>query len=110
MKDTKAEKDRVYKEVLNQINDLGTKEVSQLENIVNTYRNQLMTDFRKDFPGLHADLYQFATYLFAGFSLRAISIIMNEKIENIYNKKSRLKNRVQNSDSPRKEEYLSLLN
>ena len=109
VKDTKAEKDRVYKEVLNQINDLGTKEVSQLENIVNTYRNQLMTDFRKDFPGLHADIYQFATYLFAGFSLRAISIIMNEKIENIYNKKSRLKNRVQNSDSPRREEYLSLI-
>ena len=109
VKDTKAEKDRVYKEVLNQINDLGTKEVSQLENIVNTYRNQLMTDFRKDFPGLHADIYQFATYLFAGFSLRAISIIMNEKIENIYNKKSRLKSRVQNSDSPRREEYLSLI-
>lgn len=109
VKDTKAEKDRVYKEVLNQINDLGTKEVSQLENIVNTYRNQLMTDFRKGFPGLNADNYQFATYLFAGFSLRAISIIMNEKIENIYNKKSRLKNRVQNSDSPRREEYLSLI-
>ena len=108
-KDTKVEKDRIYKEVMNQINDLGTKEVSQLENIVNTYRNQLMTDFRKDFPGLHADIYQFATYLFAGFSLRAISIIMNEKIENIYNKKSRLKNRVQNSDSLRREEYLSLI-
>lgn len=108
-KDTKVEKDRIYKEVMNQINDLGTKEVSQLENIVNTYRNQLMADFRKDFPSLHADLYQFATYLFAGFSLRAISIIMNEKIENIYNKKSRLKNRVQNSDSPRREEYLSLI-
>ncbi|MDO4186215.1 MAG: hypothetical protein Q4D30_06995 [Bacteroidales bacterium] len=108
-KDTKVEKDRIYKEVMNQINDLGTKEVSQLENIVNTYRNQLMADFRKDFPGLHADNYQFATYLFAGFSLRAFSIIMNEKIENIYNKKSRLKNRVQNSDSPRREEYLSLI-
>ncbi|MBQ9499613.1 MAG: hypothetical protein IJR56_05875 [Bacteroidaceae bacterium] len=109
VKDTKAEKDRVYKEVLNQINDLGTKEVSQLEIIVNTYRNQLMADFRKDFPHLHTDIYQFATYLFAGFSLRAISIIMNEKIENIYNKKSRLKNRVQNSDSLRREEYLSLI-
>jgi len=68
-----------------------------------------MADFRKDFPHLHTDIYQFATYLFAGFSLRAISIIMNEKIENIYNKKSRLKNRVQNSDSPRREEYLSLI-
>ena len=110
VKDTKAEKDRVYKEVLNQINDLGTKEVSQLEDIVNTYRNQLMADFRKDFPHLHTDIYQFATYLFTGFSLRAISIIMNEKIENIYNKKSRLKSRVQNSDSLRREEYLSLLN
>lgn len=109
-KDTKIEKDRIYKEVMKQINDLSNKDLSQLENIVNTYRNQLMTDFRKDFPGLHADNYQFATYLFAGFSLRAISIIMNEKIENIYNKKSRLKNRVKNSDSPRKEEYLSLLN
>ena len=108
-KDTKIEKDRIYKEVMKQINDLSNKDLSQLEIIVNTYRNQLMSDFRKDFPGLHADIYQFATYLFAGFSLRAISIIMNEKIENIYNKKSRLKNRVQNSDSLRREEYLSLI-
>ena len=110
VKNTKAEKDRIYKEVLNQINGLGTKEVSQLEIIVNTYRNQLMADFRKDFPLLHTDIYQFATYLFAGFSLRAISIIMNEKIENIYNKKSRLKNKIQSSDSTRREDYLSLLN
>ncbi len=109
VKDTKAEKDHVYKEVMKQINDLGTKEVSQLEVIVNTYRNQLMAHFRKDFPHLHTDIYQLATYLFAGFSLRAISIIMNEKIENIYNKKSRLKNRLQNSDSSRREEYLSLI-
>lgn len=108
-KDTKIEKDRIYKEVMKQINDLSNKDLSQLEIIVNTYRNQLMADFRKDFPSLHADIYQFATYLFAGFSLRAISIIMNEKIENIYNKKSRLKNRVQNSDSLRREEYLSLI-
>ena len=108
-KDTKIETDRIYKEVMKQINDLSNKDLSQLEIIVNTYRNQLMADFRKDFPSLHADIYQFATYLFAGFSLRAISIIMNEKIENIYNKKSRLKNRVQNSDSLRREEYLSLI-
>ena len=107
-KDTKTEKDRIYKEVMKQINDLGTNKVSQLEGIINTYKNQLMTDFRKDFQGLHTDVYQLATYLFSGFSSRAISIFMDEKIENIYNRKSRLKNRVQNSDSPRREEYLSL--
>ncbi len=108
-KDTKAEKDRIYKEVLKQINDIGTNKVSQLEVIVNTYRNQIMRDFRKDFPNLNSDIYQFAIYQFSGFSSRAISIFMNEKIENIYNKKSRLKNRIQKSDVPRKEEYLSLM-
>ena len=108
-KDTKAEKDRIYKEVLKQINDIGTNKVSQLEVIVNTYRNQIMRDFRKDFPNLNSDIYQFAIYQFSGFSSRAISIFMNEKIENIYNKKSRLKSRIQKSDVPRKEEYLSLM-
>ena len=68
-----------------------------------------MRDFRKDFPNLNSDIYQFAIYQFSGFSSRAISIFMNEKIENIYNKKSRLKNRIQKSDVPRKEEYLSLM-
>ena len=92
---------------MKQINDLGTKEVSQLEVIVNTYRNQLMAHFRKDFPHLHTDIYQLATYLFAGFSLRAISIIMNEKIENIYNKKSRLKNRSSYSVSAGKDSPFS---
>jgi tetratricopeptide (TPR) repeat protein len=108
-KDTKAEKDRIYKEVLKQINDIGTNKVSQLEVIVNTYRNQIMRDFRKDFPNLNSDIYQFAIYQFSGFSSRAISIFMNEKIENVYNKKSRLKSRIQKSDVPRKEEYLSLM-
>lgn len=108
-KDTKAEKDRIYKEVLKQINDIGTNKVSQLEVIVNTYRNQLMRDFRKDLPNLNSDIYQFAIYQFSGFSSRAISIFMNEKIENVYNKKSRLKSRIQKSDVPRKEEYLSLM-
>ena len=43
------------------------------------------------------------------YVLDALTMERNEKIENIYNKKSRLKSRVQNSDSPRREEYLSLI-
>ena len=108
-KDTKSEKDRIYKQVLKQINDLGNDEVQKLEEIINTYRNNLLNAFRNDFPTLNNEIYKFATYSFSGFSPRAISILMNEKIENIYNKKSRLKNRIQKSVVPRKEEYLSLM-
>lgn len=55
-----------------------------------------------------ADLLLFE-YIAVGFSPIAICVLMNEKIENIYNKKSRLKSKIQNSLSPRKSEILGLL-
>ena len=105
---TKFEKDRIYKEVKKQIESLGTEKSEQLEEIINTYKDNLLSQFRKDFPTLSKDYQLFATYQFAGFSARAISLFTNDKVENIYNKKSRLKNKIANSTSPYKEEYLRL--
>ena len=106
---TKFEKDRIYKEVKKQIEKLGTEKAEQLEGIINTYKDNLLSRFREDFPTLSKDYHLFATYQFAGFSARAISLFTNDKVENIYNKKSRLKSRIANSATPHRDEYLRLL-
>lgn len=106
---TKFEKDRIYKEVKKQIESLGTENAKQLEDIINNYNDNLLLQFKTDFPTLSKDYHIFATYLFAGFSARAISLFMDNKVENIYNMKSRLKSRIANSNSSYKEKYLLMM-
>ena len=106
---TKFEKDRIYKEVKKQIESLGTENAKQLEDIINNYNDNLLLQFKTDFPTLSNDYHIFATYQFAGFSARAISLFMDNKVENIYNMKSRLKSRIANSNSIYKEKYLLMM-
>lgn len=53
---------------------------------------------------------QLLAYIYVGFSTRSISLLIEEKIEVIYNRKSRLKTKISNLDYPRKNELLALLN
>ncbi len=80
-----------------------------LEEYINKYQGGLIEELKSMLPKLRdADLLLFE-YIAVGFSPIAICVLMNEKIENIYNKKSRLKSKIQNSLSPRKSEILGLL-
>ena len=73
------------------------------------YADGLMSKFRNQFPELKESDCMLYLYSIAGFSARAISILIDEKIEVVYNRKSRLKTKIKNSKSENKTLFLNYL-
>ena len=98
----------IYKEVEKQILLLKSpKSLAELENIVNTYLNDILLRIRQQIPSLsHTDIV-FLTYLYAGFSPRAVCIFCDIKIKNFYNRRSRLRARILESGAPDAEIFAS---
>jgi type II secretory pathway pseudopilin PulG len=100
---------KIYEEVKSIIDGLGndTSMIAELEEYANKYMNNLMADFRSAMPELKEADCQLFLYCLLGFSSRSISLFLDEKIEVVYNRKSRLKNKIKQSVSERKEEFLT---
>lgn len=98
----------LYNEVEKHILALrDSKSVEELENIVNSYLDNILSRVKEQLPELnHKDL-TFLTYLYAGFSPRAICIFTDIKIKNFYNRRSRLKGRILASEAPDKDYFAS---
>ncbi len=107
-KETVSEQKRIYNKVKESINSFSSAEATQeIEDVVNSCNDNLMTRFREDFPKLSNVQYRLALYLFCGLSLQSISVFTGTELRNIYVYKSRLKGVITKSDCVRKEEYLS---
>lgn len=88
-------------------NDDGfLKEVGTL---FDTYHENLHSDFHRDFPTIKNIDEKLFVLTGCGFSSNSIAFLLDESLENIYRRRSRLKNKIAQSDSPRKEDYLNLL-
>ena len=85
------------------------KTLKELESFVNTYRENLKSRFRETFPEIKESDGILYLYSVAGFSARAISIFINEKLEVVYNRKSRLKQKISRSSSIEKEKFMSYM-
>ena len=98
----------LYNEVEKHILALrDSKNIEELENLVNTYLDNILAKVRNQLPELSRKDLTFLTYLYAGFSPRAICIFTDIKIKNFYNRRSRLKERILTSDAPDKEYFAS---
>lgn len=108
----KSESDKLkltlYNEVEKHILALrDTKSIAELEGIVNTFLDNILIRIREQLPELNKNDRIFLTYLYAGFSPRAVCIFTNIKIKNFYNRRSRLKDRILASDAQDKEYFVS---
>lgn len=99
---TANEKQKIYTNVMKLVSGLGSdkKTIKELENFINTYKDNLMIRFREEFPDMKESDCILYLYAVAGFSSRAISIFIREKLEVVYNRKSRLKQKINRSTSP----------
>lgn len=106
----RLEKKRIVSEVERMIKEFSndTARLKELEAYADTHTEGACTSFREDFPNLKDEDYRMFLYLLLGFSARTISLFFNEKIEVIYNRKSRLKSKIRNSTVANKDIYLSL--
>lgn len=106
--DSEKVKLTLYNEVEKHILSLrDSKSISELEEIVNTYLDDILIKVKKQLPALSRNDMVFLIYLYAGFSPRAVCIFTNIKIKNFYNRRSRLKDRILASDAPDREYFVS---
>ncbi|MBO5902254.1 MAG: hypothetical protein J6Q36_07555 [Alistipes sp.] len=105
------EKQKIHNEVVDLINSIATdsKAIKEMESFVDRYKDNVMTKLNQAFPDLGNHDKNLFMYLVLGFSARAISIFMKEKIDVVYNRKSRLKQKISRSDSQYKELLLELI-
>lgn len=105
---SRDERTKIFNSVMDIISSLRNdkKTVAELETFVNTYKNNLMTDFRNEYPMLKEDDYLLFLYIVVDFSSRAISILIGESLPVVYNRKSSLKRKIQQGESSMKERFL----
>lgn len=98
----------LYNEVEKHILALrDSKSIAELEKIVNTFLDNILVRIQKQIPDLNRKDILFLTYLYAGFSPRAVCIFTDLKIKNFYNRRSRLKERILASTAPDREFFAS---
>lgn len=85
------------------------KKLKNLESIINESKHNIVARLREQIPSIKEADVQLFIYLCAGFSLRAIKLFMKEKLENIYNKKSRLKSKIQRSNAVDVKDFLEYI-
>lgn len=95
------DKEAIYKYVSREIESLSSdkKAIQQLEDLVNLYRGNIMSLIRQELPNLSQMEYRLLCYFCAGFSAKAISIFTGDTTNNIYVKKSRIKDEIQKLDT-----------
>lgn len=98
----------LYNDIEKQILDLrNQKSIEELEEIVNKYLDNILVRLREQLPELGKKDIVFLTYLYSGFSPRAICVFTDIKIKNFYNKRSRLRDRILASGAPDREFFAS---
>ncbi|MBE6233303.1 MAG: hypothetical protein E7118_02355 [Bacteroidales bacterium] len=90
------DKEAIYKYVSKEIERLSSdkKSIQQLEELVNCYKGNIMSTIRHELPNLSEMEYRLLCYFCAGFSAKAISIFTGDTTNNIYVKKSRIKEEI----------------
>lgn len=108
--DSDKTKQLFYKDVENTILSLrDSKSLERLEGIVNEYLDDTIARVRFQIPELTINDLKFLTYIYAGFSPRAVCVFMDIKMKTFYNRRNLLKERILASDAPDKEYFVSLL-
>ncbi len=101
-------KEVFYKDVEKHILALrDNKSVEALEEIVNEYLDDTLNRIREQIPELSVNDLKFLTYIYSGFSPRAVCIFMNIKPKTFYNRRNLLKERILVSDAPDREFFVS---
>ena len=111
LNDSAKNQKTAIREIKNQITQFGDdkKSLKDLENTVNRCCNNVMSIVRDEIPNLSEEDYRQLCYHFAGFSGKVISMLLDKSSASIYTRKSRLKEKIQQSDAEHKDMILGYL-
>lgn len=82
------------------------KNLSKLSDALNIYGNNIVNKMKEALPDLKPIDETFLVLTFAGLSTKAISIICNITLGNCYNKRQRLRDKIDNTNSPYKAQLI----
>jgi hypothetical protein len=100
----------VFKEVEGILDELKKdNKDGTLESILNSCYDDVIAKFRSEFPKLKEDDIRLIKYWTAGFSNDVMALFLNETIDNLYSRKSRLKHRILSSDTTSKSLFKSVI-
>ena len=88
---------------------VGKKALGKLERLVDFYCDDAMSHFREEVLLDDEEHYQRVCYWFAGISIKAIALLMDESKDNVYQRRLRLREKIEFSDYSYKQMYLKLL-
>ena len=105
------DRNAIYSEVKSLVEQFQKNERidKELEEILNHSCDEIMARFRIEFPRLKKDSYRLMSYWVAGLSNNVMVMFLNESIDNLYNRKSRLRHTIELSQSEHKEQFLSAI-
>lgn len=83
--------------------------LAEIEKYVDEISTGLYSSFKREMYSMKEDSRRVFLYYLLGFSPRSISVLMNLRLDAVYNKKSRIKSAIVRSNASRKDEYLKIL-
>lgn len=106
---TQKQQAEVYRQVKSFMSRLSSDPAAkkEMEEIVDTVNDNIIAKLRAQFPRFKASDIDLLCYIYAGFSAPIISLLTGDSVANVYNRKSRLKSRIANSDTPGKDLFLN---
>lgn len=109
---SRSEQTHIFHSVCNIVSSfkMDGKRLSEIEEYVNRYRENIVADFKHDFPKFKEEDHILFIYIAAGFSRQAIGYFMGETVEVISNRKLRLKQKIRNSSLDGNQRYLNMFN
>ena len=88
---------------------VGKKALAKLEGLVNFYCDNAMMHFRNEISLGDEMHYQRVCYWFAGISIKAVALLMGESKDNVYQRRLRLREKIEVSDCLHKQLFLKML-
>lgn len=110
--DTMTAKKKIAETVTKLIEELSvsSKTIESLEKEIDALYDNLFSDFRRDLPNLKEEDYRLFLFSILGFSNLTISLFLKENnIDAVYNRKRRMKNKINALDENKRDRYLKLL-
>lgn len=109
IKDENLARNEIYKTLSAQLKEMGGESFrKKLEESLNENMDSLMTRFREAFPGDNESAILFL-YFSSGFSAKAVGIFTKLKKSSVYSRRRRLREKIEQSSTSYRDEFLSML-
>ena len=87
---------------------MRTDSFAEMEQAVNDCCNNLLADTQRCYPDIKPEDYRLLVYLASRLSSRTISLLLDETVEVVYKRKSRLKLRLKERVAPSRPDVMEV--